>query len=188
MIESLVERVKGRLDEGSVNHNFLLPEIIIAASLAHHGMLSSVRILELDNVDLSSVPPEHLASLASCVTSGVIIINVSNCDIMRLLHNSVKCKWLSINSQSLNSDETQAMVRIMESNVETVHLGIFGDAVTLDFMALNQYSGQGKCKLLDWAGFAGFADAYREEVRSWAQRIDWSVTFDFWNSMTIESI
>ena len=39
------------------------------ASLAHHGLLSSVRKMKLRHVDLSSVPAQHLASLVSCVTA-----------------------------------------------------------------------------------------------------------------------
>ena len=50
----------------------LLPEIMAAASLAHHGLLGSVECMWLNCVDLASVPAEHLASLASCVTMGVM--------------------------------------------------------------------------------------------------------------------
>ena len=45
-----------------------IPEIRAAASLAHHGLLGSVFEMWLRDVDLTSVPAEHLASLASCVT------------------------------------------------------------------------------------------------------------------------
>ena len=61
----------------------------------------------------------------------------------------------------------------MESRVEGVWLGGGGE-VSLDITALTQYSGQGKCRkvlILD-------VGRYREKVRSWAQRLNWSVVED----------
>ena len=66
------------------------PEILTAASLAHHGLLGSVEHMELEDVDLASVPAEHLASLASSVTESVSLWNVASC--VGLLDN-IKCKW-----------------------------------------------------------------------------------------------
>ena len=147
-----------------------LPEITTAASLAQHGLLRSVMWMRLKNVDLASVPAESLASLASCVTRNVDIHNVRNCDIISIM-NHVKCEGLSISRQSLSSEETQALVRAMESNVEWVQLG-YGDGrwdgeVILDITALTQYSGQGKCGVVKC--WYGTADRYREELSSWAQ-------------------
>ena len=60
----------------------------------------------------------------------------------------------------------------MESNVEIVILG--DGEVSLDIGTLTQYSGQGRCRVVEC--FDDTADTFREEVRSWAQRINWSVT------------
>ena len=98
---------------------FQLPEILTVASLAHHGLLGSVEGMYLKNLDLASVPAEHLASLASFVTSRIGIINVSNCDIISFLA-SVKCVHLIIDRESLNSEETQALLQAMESRVKRV--------------------------------------------------------------------
>ena len=49
----------------------------------------------------------------------VSISNVSNCDIVSIL-DSIKIEGLWINSQTLSSEETQVMVRAMESHVERV--------------------------------------------------------------------
>ena len=57
VIESLASRVTRMSVVGDC-----LPGITCAASLDHHGLLGSVRNLELWNVDLTSVPAEHLAS------------------------------------------------------------------------------------------------------------------------------
>ena len=150
-------------------------DFVTAACLHHHGILiGSVDFMKLDedvDVDLASVPAEHLASLASCVTNDLIINNVSNCDLVSIL-DSVKCKGLKINRQTLSCEETQALVRAMESGVEVVVLGLGGE-VSLDFRALTQYSGQGKCERL--VCYADTADTYsREEVRSWAEKNNWT--------------
>ena len=116
MIENLAARIRDKWVFGYYPHP---PEIITAASLAHHGLLGSVEWLYLKNLDLASVPAEHLASLASCVTSSIGIINVSNCDIISFLA-SVKCGHLIINRENLNSEETQALVQAMESRVKRV--------------------------------------------------------------------
>ena len=106
-----------------------------AASLAHHGLLGSVRDLDLILVDLSPVPAQHLASLASCVTRRLNIEKVSGCDLVSLL-SSLKCGNLTIYDQSLGREETQALVQAMESRVEKVELG---NEVTLDIDTLIEY-------------------------------------------------
>ena len=55
-----------------------LRTITDAARLAHHGMLGFIADIWLQDVDLASVPAEHLASLASCATRWVCIVNVDN--------------------------------------------------------------------------------------------------------------
>ena len=98
-----------------------LPEIALAASLAHHGMFGSMKYMKLSNVDLTSVPAEHLGALASCATGGVKINEVIS-DLSPILDN-IKCKWLRVNyRRSLGSEETQAQVRAMESRVQWVTL------------------------------------------------------------------
>ena len=119
--ESLAERIRVKVD---CPNKPSLPEITTAASLAHHGVLDSVCQMYLRDVDLAFVLAEHLASLTRCVMGRVIIENVRNCDLISILDN-VKCKWLSILSlcHTLSSEETRALVRAMESSVETVQLG-----------------------------------------------------------------
>ena len=63
----------------------ILPEITCAASLVHHKLLGSVEEMWLCDVDLTSVPAEHLASLVSSVTECVAIWNVSGCDLVTIL-------------------------------------------------------------------------------------------------------
>ena len=75
--------------------------------------------MRLPNVDLTSVPAEHLASLASSVTGRVSIRNVSG-DLVTFLDN-VKSEQLVIR-QNLGSEETQALMQAMESRVKEVKL------------------------------------------------------------------
>ena len=149
-------------------------KIVTAARLAHHGLHGSVYRVYLCDMDLASVPAEHLASLSSCVTRSVDITNVSNCDLTSIL-DSVKCDMLSISSQTLSIEETQALVRAMESRVKWVRLGEEGE-VSLDIIALTQYNGQGKCRMVNYTEYNDTADRYREVVRSWVEKINWRVT------------
>ena len=132
-------------------------------------MLKSVTYINLKNDDLVSIPSEHLASLVSCVKLWVEIENVRNGDIISTLA-SLKCERLRISSQTLSSEETRALVRAMESGVENVELGRRGE-VTLDIRALIQYSGHEKCQ--EVSCWDDTAEKYREELSSYAQRINW---------------
>ena len=159
-----------------------LYDIRIGASLAHHELLGSVDIMSCHVVNLASVPAEHLASLTSCVTRAVDISNVSNCDIISFL-NSVKSEVLRISRQRLSSEETMELLRAMETHVERVELGFWGD-MSLDINILTQYSGQGKCwEVVCWDDTG---TKYREEVRSWAEKINWKVTLDNGIKIVIE--
>ena len=152
--------------------------ITCAASLAHHGLLGSVNDIRLEDFDLNSVPAEHLASLASSMTGGVVIINVSG---LVTILDSVKSELLDIRYQSLGSEETQALVQAMESRVEQVVLDY---KVTLEIRVLMEYSGQGKCMKV-WCD-SDTADRYREQLRAWAKSRNWKVTGDWTGCFYIE--
>ena len=55
--------------------------------------------IRLGDVDLTSVPAEHLVSLASSAKGGVVIKNVSGCDLVTILDN-VKGMWVKTIIQS----------------------------------------------------------------------------------------
>ena len=73
----------------------------------------------------------------------------------------------------MSSEETRALVRAMESRVEYVGLGDMGDVLSMHIRALTQYSGQGRCMVVNC--YKNIADRYREEVGSWTQRINWKM-------------
>ena len=170
MIENLSRRIKKRIIISTTENN--LPVIICAASLAHHRLLGSVKKMELANVDLSSVPSEQLASLASSVTESVEISNALGCDLVTFL-DSVKSEKLIICKESLDSKETEALVRAMESRVEEVELVY---KATLEIRDLMEYSGQGKCRKVKCYGDT--KGKYREQLRTWAESRNWEVTED----------
>ena len=73
----------------------------------------------------------------------------------------------------------------MESGVEKVKLGEkpVGGEVSLDIMALTQYNGQGMCSNVDCCYET--ARRNREEVRSWAKRMNWRVSADMRDQIRI---
>ena len=167
-IEKLIERVKEVINRGEMDTSMWM----CAASLAYHGVLGSVDDLFLLNVNLSQVPAQHLASLASCVTNYLSINNVSGCDLVTIL-SSVKCHLLIIIRQSLGREETRALVQAMESGVTEVRLY---DEVTLDIETLTEYSGQGVCREVVIMGDT--AGRYREKMRTWANSRNWRLEYD----------
>ena len=150
----------------------------VAASLAYHGLLGPLRVLRLLDMDLSTVPAEHLASLVSCVTNLITIRGVSGCDMVSIL-DSVKCKVLSLHREErrLNNLETSALVRAMETRVEQLVLG-GPEQTLLDVTALIQYSGQGRCQLIDMILIEKSYDEenYEEDMKNWAKDKQWSIT------------
>ena len=166
MIQTLKERIRGNF---SVVHS--LSEIHFAASLAHHGLLVSIHGLRLRDVNLSSVPTQHLASLASCVTWRVDMKDVRGCNLATLFDSLRECKLLWIECQRLGREETQALVRAMETQVEEVQLY----DVTLDIEALAEYSGQGRCTSV--VCLRNTVDRYSEALKTWTtSRTDWMWT------------
>ena len=149
-----------------------MPLITCGASLAYHGLLGFLSYgLWLEDKDLTLLPPEHWASLVSCVKEQLCIRNASGRDLVPIL-DSVKCRDLNIKSQNLNKEETQALVQAMETRVERV---ILRD-VTLEIRALTEYSGQGKCNEV-WLSNNDTMTRYREElIGTWAVTKNWRVS------------
>ena len=180
MLQSLVTRIKKK---PFVYQS--IDDIRTAASLAHLGLLRSNKMWMFQDMDLNSVPADHLASLVSCVTNRVVMLNVSNTgsDLVSFL-DSVKSRELVIGSQSLSSEETRALVRAMESRVTQVSLGKGGEVSLVT--ALSQYSGRGRCWRVSC--YDDTRDKYRAEVASWARRMNWRVTVENEFKITIKRI
>ena len=172
-LESLTKRVREK-----ISYSSSLPVITCAASLVHHGYLGSVQYMWLWDLDLTSLPAKHLASLVSSVTERVGVKNVGSRSLVTIL-DSVESEWLNIYGQSLGSEETRALVRAMESGVEKVRLI---DKVTLEIRSLMEYSGQGECQ--EVGCYDDTAARYRDKLRRWATSRNW-VTNDERNYINI---
>ena len=167
MFEILAERVKSLIGlMGSSD----LAVITCGASLAYYGLLRSViSDMWLTDFDLTSVPDEHLTSLVSSIQYRLYINNVSGRDLVSIL-DGCKSYWLTIKNQSLDSEETEALLLAMETNFARLQLE---GGVTLDMETLVRYNGQGKCKRL--MCITETANRYRKSLTKWAKRIDWEV-------------
>ena len=168
-IESFKERVLNVMDK-QIDIEEHCDALMRAASLAHYGLLGSVKNMTLTDVYLRDIPAKHLASLTSCVTRYLHIENVSSCDLVSIL-TSVKCQRLGI--YSLGREETKALVQAMESGVEEVELRC---EVTLDIEALAEYSGQGVCrrvKILSETLVEERLYQTLKEKLGWAHNINW---------------
>ena len=143
MIKNLREKIRERM-----RRRPSLSVITCAASLAHHklhmdggrdlhhcGWLGTIHLAD---VDLSSVPPEHLGSLVSTVGGTLGIYNVSGCGLASIWSN-VRSYGLYIKRQSLDTEETKALVKSMEAAGERLTLVMFRGDVTLDIKSLTQY-------------------------------------------------
>ena len=181
-IENLVVRIrKEPAGAGHIAEDYPSLEFVsCAAALAHHGLLGPVNYVRLGDVDLSTVPTEHLVSLVSRATMAVMIGVVSGCDPATLIDN-LKCEGLGIAYQCLGREETQALVRKMEFDLEWVDLDWIE---TLDIKALAKYSGWGCCWLM---GFSrSFSDKFFDDLMTWASRKNWLLILTTPKEVTVE--
>ena len=169
-IQRLIKRVKDVFCVFFGNKD-MISWIRCGASLAHHGLLNGMVGMAMEDVDLSSVPAEHLVSLTSNVKVGLCIKNVSGCDLVSIF-TSLKCSVVTITNQSLGREETRALVQKMEMDGIWRGLGILNlDEVTLDIEALVEYSGKGPCSQIRLN--KATLDRYSEELRTWAKSKNW---------------
>ena len=160
-----------RVKEGSDYYPRSLPVITCAASLAHHGLLGSVKEMRLRHVYLTSVPAKHLASLASSVTERVDIENVHHWNSLKTVLDNVKSKILWIRYQNLSCVwECEALVRAMESRVERVRLS---EGVSLEIRDLIKYSGRGKCRRVECYINTAPRSSDQQELSIWAMSKNW---------------
>lgn len=175
-VDSLIIRIHGSMASVYVRITGLNLDLVTAAArLAHYGQIGFERLF-LRHHDLSTVPGEHLCSLASSVRDTFDIMNIRGCDLVKII-DSVKCKKLCIFKQNLDKEATEAVVRAMDTRIELAHLERGKDIQwKLDMEALNKYNGKGRCRcIILWVGRE---DKYRQWLRDWAQGRDWSVIND----------
>ena len=145
-----------------------LPLLQSAANLATKGYITQVASLHFDNLDISLVTPEDMASLVKCVSDNVAIMRVHG-DLTPVLSN-VKCTELKIINRSLTTNDTQNLLAAMDTRVKEV---VLGAVVTLDMETLAQYDGKGECEEV-WM-YQDTGERYRQPVRVWARDMGWGI-------------
>ena len=139
-----------------------------AAALAYRGWIRDLENIWLGEIDLDTVPSQHLISLFSSVKRTVNIdIEVTGWDLVTIL-DSLQCQEIRLGCKKLAREETQALVRAMESRVEKV---LLYNVDELDMEALSEYSGQGRCRVLECKGVTDITFCY--ELMTWAQSTGW---------------
>ena len=140
----------------------------------------------LQDVDLSSIPANHLQSLAMVAVKEVLRIqNVTNTDLSPIFRGLRGLHKLTFRNQILNTEDTMALVKMMEG-MNTVTQVSLEENVFLDIKALTEYSGQGSCKYVLFLNKT--ADRYKEELTTWAKQINWRVRTVFGNVILFESL
>ena len=151
-----------------------LSVVIAAASLSKHGYLTRVEDMELENINLASVP--HAACLGDIQVDDWVVIYKVQGDIGSIV-GKIKCSRLNISNMQLSVGATQALVAGMAAGVEVVQLGYRG-SVEVDMETLASYDGQGQCSEVMVRCRDQTGDRHRARVRRWAGWIRWEVTDD----------
>ena len=145
-------------------------EVVCAAALAATGHLTSVEYMVLRNLELPRT--EDMLSLARLVTSGVVLDRVTG-DIGPLL-SSLSCAELQISNMELQA-ATSSLVWGLQHGVAELRLG---GRVRLHIQTLLEWDGRGRCgEVTCWHDTR---DTYKEEMRTWAARVNWNVEGEDW--------
>ena len=76
----------------------------------------------------------------------------------------------------MGREETQALVRAMETRVKKVTNGYgYGDKVTLDLSELMKYNGEGRCKSFECYDSGA---RYGKALKAWAKHKSWTLITD----------
>ena len=148
-------------------------ELKTAAQLAHEGYMSSVKNINIVNVDISDTTSDNMGNLASIVKDGVWIDNMTPLSHLGAILASVLSTQLWLGNMSLSEENTRALVTAMRTRVHTVTLW---SGVTLDPELLSAYDGQGRCTKL--AVCCDTRTKYGARLRRWAGDRGWTVTAD----------
>ena len=143
-----------------------LTQVTSGAALANRGFLDSVKYLNLEDIDISSLSSIGLAKLSKCISDEVILNNVTG-DISLMLAN-IRCK-LNLNNVSLTSHHTVSLVNAMKNRVRMVKMM----NVTMDMKIFSQYDGKGQCTffVFDSTNFD-----FKTKLQLWAQSVGWKTT------------
>ena len=143
-------------------------QVSSAASFIHHGYITEVKNMRLVDINLSEA---HASSLADVNVTDYVFINNVGSNIAPIL-SRIKCKWLSVWTMRLSSEDTAALVQGMQTSVERVRLGWFG-SLELDWDTFLTYDGQGHCGKVMCEGET--RRRYGDQLATWGETMGWSV-------------
>ena len=187
-VDSLIKHIRGRCNS-NLPDKLNLENITAAARLAHYGLIG-FSYLTLCHVDLSTVPCEHLCSLASSVRTIFEIQTVRGCDLVKIIDSVRRSYKLGISNQNLDREATEAIVQAMETRIKfaeiayykmrwgNTELGGEDSKWMLDMEALTKYNGKGTCKGICLRADREDMYMYRQRLQAWAQDRNWSVKID----------
>ena len=144
-----------------------------AALLAQEGYLTSVKYMDIRNMNTSEIPVDHMGKLASIVTERVIISNMTPASQLGSILANVQCSVLSLAKMDLSEADTRALVTAMSHRLERVDLHYH---ITLDLEALTAYDGLGRCTEIVVS--MNTVTKYGEGIKTWAREKRWTVTKD----------
>ena len=121
--------------------------------------------MNIRDMDISDIPSDYMEKLASIVTNGVWINNMTPTSQLGSILASVQSTLLVLRDMDLTEADTQALVTAMSHRLDTVWLW---PGVTLDLDDLASYDGRGRCTRL--AVHSDTRTRYGERLRSWAER------------------
>ena len=192
-VERLANRIRGMIEDNSgvidvhperrKYKRMGLEELANIASLVHHDMIGevSIKALELWSGNLSTIAPEQLGSLASCVTDTVLIGMDTFIPDLGVLLDKVNSNKIEVclGDETLRTDEILALVRAMQTRVKTV---ILYDETVVVKTLLKTYDRKGKCEEVRVVLMDAIETTEEENMRQLAQNIDWEV------DVTVESV
>ena len=152
-------------------------EVERAALLAQEEYLTSVKYLDIRDMNISDIPSDQMDKLASIATETVVINNMTPASRVSSILSSVQCTELELDNMKLSEKNTRALVTAMRDRVQTVVLY----DVTLDIEKLTLYDGQGHCRELEVWSYA--RERYGDRLRRWAADKGWRVTWDIQHGM-----
>ena len=97
-------------------------ELKRAAELAQEGYLSTVKIMKIVNVDISEIPSDNIRKLASIVTDGLVIVNITPSTqvgaILASVQSSLKGMAIAnIDISEISSDQLGKLASIVTDRV-----------------------------------------------------------------------
>ena len=147
-------------------------EIKKAAQLAWEGHLTSLKCIDIRNMDITDIPQDQMEKLTAIVTWVVWIDNMTPTSHLSSILACVKCPGLVLCNMELSEENTRALVTAMRERVKRVMLYY----ITLDIEQLTKYDGQGCCVMLGVRG--DVKTRHQARLRRWVEAVGWTVTVD----------